>query len=82
MGWNKATLKALDKAINSLEASINNLDNNNLKSELEEKLQKLRDTRLSMTEKKRISNLYLVMIPVSFLFVALGFFYFFYKKRS
>lgn len=82
MGWNKATLKALDKAINSLEFSISNLDDNTLKSDLETKLQKLRETRNSMTEKKRMTNFYLVLLPVLFLFVSLGFFYFTFKKRS
>ena len=82
MGWNKATLKALDKAINGLELSISNLDDNSLKSELEAKLQKLKETRHSMTEKKRMSNFYLVLLPVLFLFVTLGFFYFTNKNRS
>lgn len=82
MGWNKATLIALDKAIKSLELSISNLENNSLKSELEQKLQKLRETRLSMTDKKRMFNFYLVMIPVSFLFVIIGLFYFYNRKHN
>lgn len=81
MSWNQTTLNALDKAIDELSASIEKVNEQNLKTDLMKKLKSLKKTRESMTPNKKLSTYYMIMIPVCFLFITLGLFYFLYSGK-
>ena len=82
MGWNKSTIDALDNAISELASAISNLEDGTLKLSLKKKLKKLNKARRSMTEGKKVVSYYLIMVPVSFLFITLGLFYYLNSRKQ